>query len=436
MSILLRGGTVIPLTGPLYDPGDVLIGPDGRIADVGPSPDVPAQAETVIDCAGKAVLPGLVNAHTHLSQTFIRGLGDDKTLIEWLRGVTWPFQAAITPDELYLATLLGLVENLTCGVTALTEHHKVTNTPAHSDAVLRAIREVGLPVTLAYGWNDLGRDAPAVDQIIAEMERLRAAAAGTNAVIAVGPMAPWRCSDEAMQRTFALAEAWDVPFHIHAAETEGEVAQMIERCGMRHIEWLAWLGCLTPRTQLVHAVWLSDDEVRLVQKSGARVIHCPTSNMYLASGTAKIPAMYMQGIPIALGADGSGSNNSQDMLELLKITILLAKIDTMNPTTLVPADVVKMAVVEGAAAAGVGGGRLIVGEPARLIAVDLDTPRSAPVHSPLSALVYNAVGPDVDTVIVGSRILMRGKVVQGIDVPALIAECKAVVRSLARRIGW
>jgi 5-methylthioadenosine/S-adenosylhomocysteine deaminase len=438
VSILIHGGAVMTMTGVDYDSGYVLIGENGLIADLGagePPPNVRDAARAVVDAAGKVVLPGLVNAHTHLSQTFMRGLGDDRPLMDWLKGVVWPMQAAMTPDDVYLATLLGLVENITCGVTSLIKHHKITNSPAHNDAALRAMLRVGLPATLAYGWVDMGANAPPVEASVAEMERLRAAAQGSPIRVAVGPMAPWRCTDEAIRRTFALAEAWDVPFHLHVAEAEAEVGLMIQRNGMRHVEWLAALDVLSPRTQLVHSVWLSAEEVDLIAERGAQVIHCPTSNMYLASGTAKVPEMLRRGIPVALGTDGPGSNNSQDMLELLKITALLAKIDTMNATALLPADVLRMATVAGARATGQGGGTLEVGAPARIIVVDIDTPRGAPVHSPASALVYSATGPDVDAVIIGTQFMVRGKQVQGIDVPALLAECREAARRLVARAG-
>ncbi|MFQ3534718.1 MAG: amidohydrolase [Aggregatilineales bacterium] len=433
MPIWIRGGALLDVVNGTCAKGDVLIGDDGAIAALGTF-DSPESA-LVLEADGCAVLFGLVNAHTHLSQSFMRGLGDDKKLLDWLKNVVWRLQAAMTPEDVYLATLLGLVENVSCGVIALTEHHKIVNSPAHSDAALRAYIEFGLPTLFAYGWNDLGDGAPPIQTSLAEMERLRAAADGTPVRVCVGPMVPWRCSDEAMQRAFALAEAWDVPFHLHAAETQDEVGLMIERNGMRHIEWLASLGVLSPRTQVVHGVWLSDDEMHLLQRSGARLIHCPTSNMYLASGMARAAPLFWRGVPIALGTDGSGSNNSQDMLELLKITALLAKIETMDATALLPRHILQMACVEGAAAVGLPAPRLEVGAAARLICVDIQTPRSAPVHDPFSALIYTANGADVRHVIVGNRVFVRDRVVQGIDVPALIAECTRATSALLQRAG-
>jgi 5-methylthioadenosine/S-adenosylhomocysteine deaminase len=433
MPIWIRGGTLLDVINGTFAEGDVLIGDDGKIAALGTF--TAPEAALILEARGCAVLHGLVNAHTHLSQTFMRGLGDDKKLLDWLKNVVWRLQAAMTPEDVYLATLLGLVENVSCGVVALTEHHKIVNSPAHSDAALRAYAEFGLPTLFAYGWNDIGEGAPHVDAIIAEMERLRARADGTNVRVCVGPMVPWRCSDEAMERTFALAESWDVPFHLHAAETQDEIALMIKRNGMRHIEWLASLGVLSPRTQVVHGVWLSDDEMRLLHKSGARLIHCPTSNMYLASGMARVSPMFWRGVPVALGADGSGSNNSQDMLELLKIAALLAKIETMDATALLPRHILQMACVEGAAAVGLTAPELSIGAEARLICVEIETPRSAPVHDPFSALIYNASGADVRHVIVSTRVFVRDRAVQGVDVEALIAECTQAAKALLRRAG-
>jgi len=423
-SILLKNCAVITLAGPIHDSGFVLIEGD-RIAAVGPLSQAPAGADTVIDAPQMAALPGLVNAHTHLSQSFVRGLADEKPLAAWLREVIWPVQAAMTPEDVYLATLLGLVENLTCGVTALTEHHKITTSPAHTDAVLQAASEIGLGFTLAYGWVDLGSGAQPTDTILAELDRLHAEYHGDGLQIAVGPMAPWRCSDALMRETFARAEVWDAPFHLHTAETRAEVDLMLARNGLRHVEWLNELSVLAPRTQLVHSVWISEHEQMLIERSGARVVHCATSNMILGSGVAPIPALRARGIPISLGADGSGSNNNQDMVELLKVTALLAKVGTLDANALNPADVLRMATA----------GTLEAGARADVILIDLNTPRSQPVHNAASAVVYTASGADVDTVIVGGRVLLRNKQVIGVDVAALLERCRVAAKDLMRRAG-
>jgi 5-methylthioadenosine/S-adenosylhomocysteine deaminase len=303
-------------------PGWVVI-EDDRVARVGegaPPAELAAAVERVIDATHLAVMPGMVNGHTHLSQTFVRGLADDRPLLAWLKQIIWPIQAEITPEDMRLASLLGLVENLRCGVTSVVQHHKITATPAHVDAAAEAAEHIGLRMVLARGWVDIGDAGERPDGIVAEMTRLverwHGAAQG-RITVGFGPLAPWRCSDETMRRTVALAREWHVPTHLHVAEARTEIDMLRERTGMRHVEWLHALGALGPDVQLVHGVWLDDAELGLVAATGAVVVHCPVSNMYLASGVARVSEMLDRGIAVALGTDGPGSQNSQDMLESL-----------------------------------------------------------------------------------------------------------------------
>ena len=221
------------------------------------------------------------------------------------------------------------------------------------------------------------------------------------------------------------------------AETKTEVEINLEKRGNRHIEWLAALGALGPDLQLVHSVWLDDNEIDLIAEHGAVVVHCPVSNMYLASGVARVPEMRKKGIPVALATDGPGSNNNQDMLEVLKTTALLHKVNTLNAMALLPEDVLWMACRGGAAAFGQAKiiGSLEVGKKADVVLVDLNTPRAMPVHRAPSALVYNASGGDVDTVIVDGRILMRDKRVLCVDEEALLAEARGACERLFERAG-
>jgi 5-methylthioadenosine/S-adenosylhomocysteine deaminase len=240
-----------------------------------------------------------------------------------------------------------------------------------------------------------------------------------------------------MRRTHALARAWGVGTHIHVAETQTEVEINLTKRGSRHVEWLAGLGMLGPDVQLVHSVWLDDAEIEMVAQHGAVVVHCPVSNMYLASGVAPIPKMRARGIPVALATDGPGSNNSQDMLEVLKTTALLHKVSSLDAMVLLPEDVLWMACRGGAAAFGQPDliGSLEVGKRADVVLVDLDTPRAMPVHRAPSALVYNASAGEVDTVIVDGRVLMRHHEILCVDEKALLAEARAACARLFKRAG-
>lgn len=407
------------------------------------------RADRVIDARHMAVLPGLVNGHTHLSQTFMRGLADDRPLLRWLREVIWPLQSAMTPEDLYLAAKLGLIENLRCGAATVVQHHKLPGRE-HVAAVVQAAADVGSRLVFARGWVDMGPTGEPLDRILADLEWLRNLLPSTIH-IASGPLAPWRCSDDAMRQVTALVRSWGAATHIHVAEAQDEIDLMRQRCGKGHIEWLSDLGCLGPDTQLVHAVHVTDAELDLIAESGAAVVHCPTSNMYLASGTAPVRKMLERGIPLALGTDGSGSNNSQDLLECAKIAALLAKHATGNAQALLPADLVKMLTVDGArlwdgVAGGKGGeragetpapprGRLSPGAPADLTIVNLDNARCQPVHSAASALVYNASGADVHTVIVDGEILLDAGRVTRLDETALLEACRRAAADLMRRAG-
>lgn len=446
-NILIAGGSIVTVddNGQVFDPGYIFVEGD-RITNLGAgiAPEtLRNRADTIIDATHSAVMPGMVNAHTHLFQTMIRGLADDKPLIEWLRTAIWPVARALTEEEAYLAAMIGLVENIRGGATAIVDHQYIHTDPHNDDGVCRAAEELGVRLMLARGWADMDYHEAFMEtpeRIVSETKRLYDAwhgAAEGRIRLAFGPLIPWGCSDETMQRTYALAKAWGIGTHIHVAETKEEVDINLAKRGNRHIEWLASLEALDPSVQLVHSVWVEDNEIDLIAQSGAVVVHCPVSNMYLASGVAPIPAMRTQDIPVALATDGPGSNNNQDMLEVLKTTALLHKVANLDAMALLPEDVLWMACRGGAAAFGQPTliGSLEVGKKADIVVVDLNTVRAMPVHRATSALVYNASGGDVDTVIVDGRILMRDKRILCIDEAALLAQARAACTRLFKRAG-
>ncbi len=446
-SILIEHGAVLTVddAGTVYEPGYVLVEGDTIAAvGLGTAPDaLRASAGTTIDATRMAVMPGMVNAHTHLFQTFLRGLADDKPLLDWLAAAIWPVAQALTAQEAYVAAKLGLVENIRSGATAVIDHQYIHTDPFNDDGVCRAAEETGVRFLLARGWTDMGyhpafMETP--DHIMAEMERLYATWQGrANGRIRVefAPLIPWGCSDATMQRTYAQGKTWGVGSMIHIAETRKEVEMNLELRGLRHVEWLASLGTLGPDVQLVHSVWLDDTELDLLAEHGGVVVHCPVANMYLASGMARVPEMRRRGIPVALATDGPGSNNNQDMLEVLKTTALSGKVSTLDAMALLPEDVIWMACRGGSQAFGQPAfiGSLEVGKKADVVLVDLDTPFAMPVHRVPSALVYNVNSGSIDTVIVDGRVLMRGKEVIIVDEKAVLAEARAACGRLFERAG-
>ncbi|MGQ9666089.1 MAG: amidohydrolase family protein [Anaerolineae bacterium] len=448
-SLLIEGGTVLPCDGEcrtVHRPGYVFVRGE-RIEAVGPgmAPDgLRAGADEIIDASGHIVAPGLVNAHTHLFQTFLRGLADDKPLLEWLETTIWPAGLAMTEEDFYLAALLGCVENLKCGATSILNQDYVQTSPRNADAIAEAAFRSGARVLLARGFADREpyhpsfRETP--QQVLRETERLvRKWNTGLTSPVRVefGPLIPWGCRTETLQTIDRLAREWDVGVHIHLSETRAEVQMSIDETGMTPARWLHHLGLLNERWQLVHGVWLDDEELDMIAAAGALIVHCPISNMLLASGNAAVTEWRRRGIPTALATDGPASNNSQDMLEVLKFTACLQKSRTLDPLALPTDAVLEMAWAGGARAMRMDGqiGRLAPGALADIILVDTMRPHIAPVHVPQSALVYNANGNDVDTVIVGGKILMRDGRLTQIDERRLVEDCQRAAEAMFARAG-
>lgn len=445
--LLIEGGAVVTVDDrfTVHDPGWVHL-LDDRIEGLG-SGDAPAEVRLAvsrtIDATGSAVMPGMVNGHTHLFQTFFRGLADDKSLLDWLRECIWPGAVHLDGDAAHLAALLGLVENLRTGATSIIDHQYIHIDESIDDAVCLAASQSGVRFLLARGWADRNYEpslSESADLVLSRSESVRTnwdGHDGGRLRIELAPLIPWGCSDEAMTTTVAASRSWGAGTHIHCAETAIEVEMSVEERGMRHVPWLDSLGVLGPDTQLAHSVWLDDDELDLIAARGSVVVHCPVSNMYLASGVPRIVEMMERGIPIALASDGPGSNNRQDLFEAMKMAVLLQKVDRLDPMALQPEDALRMACRGGATAFGQPEslGMLAPGRKADVVIVDLDSVFTAPVHRVPSALVFCASPAQVSHVIVDGRVLIDEGVVTMLDEKALRSAANAAARRVFERAG-
>jgi len=445
-TILIDNGTVLTLnaTNEVLAPGYVYL-EGGRIASVGQGPPpgtVRHQAQRVLDASQMAVLPGMVNSHVHLFQSFVRGPGGDRPLLPWLREVAWPVFENMTPQDIHLAAKISLVENIRGGATAVIDNHYVHPDGA-DDAVFQAAEDIGIRYMMARGWADHDYHPPIQEtpaQILDRMERLYHTwhgQAGGRLRLEFGPLIPWGCTAATLQRTHALAQAWGVGTHIHTAETRAEVDMSLKSTGQRHVEWLAGLGLLGPQTQLVHSVWLSDHEIELISQSGAVVVHCPASNMFLASGIPKIAQLQRAGVSVALATDGQACNSGQEMVDLLGLTANLQKVGTLDALALAPESVLRMACLGGAMAFGQPErlGSLEPGKAADVVLVDLNNPRTMIVQDLPASLVNFARQRDIRTVIVAGRILMHDGQITILDEGALLQDARAAYRDLLRRAG-
>jgi 5-methylthioadenosine/S-adenosylhomocysteine deaminase len=337
-------------------------------------------------------------------------------------------------NEARLSGMLGLVENIRSGVTAVIDNQYIHNTPETDQIYCEAADAVGIRYLMARGWADRNYHPAFLETCEQILERVGTLVeywhthSGGRIRIEFGPLSKPRCTTKTFMRTWEAAKSWGIGMQMHTSETLEQTNFCIQEEGLRTVEWLDSLGCLDESVQLVHAIWLDDHEIDLIAERKAKVVHCPVSNMYLASGTAKIPAMLRKKITVALATDGPGSNNNQDLIETLKTTALLHKVSSMNPMVFQPQDLLWMACRDGAEAFGQSEliGSLEVGKKADIILIDLDSAFAQPVHRPITALVYNLHGSDVDTVIIDGKMIMRGKEILVLDEHALLQECRDV----------
>ena len=381
---------------------------DGTIAKIGPRIR-PRDGDEVIDANGMAIVPGLVNGHTHAAMTLFRGHGDDLPLMRWLQEVIWPVEARLEDEDVYWGTRLACLEMIRTGTVRFWDMYW------HPSATARAVEDAGIRATLAGPLFDLG-DAAGDDGIPQMAERGLEEIGEPRELVApaLGPHAIYTVSEGGLRWIAEASAERDIPIHIHLSETEEEVVRCVADHGVRPAEYLDRLGVLGPRTVLAHGVWLDESELALIGERGATVVTNPVANLKLAVGRVfPYRATRRHGIPIGLGTNGAGSNNSLDLLQDVKILALLQKHETHDPSTLPAADAWR--IVTGQAAPLLGGSeRIEEVQPADFLLVRGDTPELG-VGDFTAAMIYAASGSVNDTTIVNGRVLMRGGVVEGAD---------------------
>ena len=420
METLIKNGWIITMNDEdaVHRKGNVYI-KDCLIQDVFEDEDTLKRYDkphvNVIDASNKLVLPGLINSHSHLFQTFMRGLSDDKPLWRWLKEDIWPFALSMTEEDFYLAALVGCIENLKNGATSVTDQHYIYTSKNNFDMVAEAVKDSEIRGNISrcfVNQNSLPQFMEDDNEILNQLARVVKKWHEVNndkIRVSVGPLNPWGCSADILKKSKEFADAHNLLYQIHTAETNKVVESTIENYGLRNVELFNDIGILNESTQLVHSVWLNDTELDMVAKSGASVVHCPVANMYLASGVAPINKMTVKGIPVCLATDGPGSNNSQDMVSVLKYTACLQKVHTLDSTVLSPTHVIEMATRNAAVVNQRSDlGQIKQGYQADIVLIDYLKPHISPIHNPKSALVYNCNGNDVDTVIVQGKVVVEG----------------------------
>ncbi len=446
MDLLVRGGTLVPCDGAHRTlAGDVWVS-DGRIMALGPAPEVAAamrdlsRAVRIVDARGAAVMPGLVQTHVHLCQVLFRGMADDLPLLEWLRHRIWPLEAAHDPDSLRASADLGIAELLLGGTTTILDMGNVR----HHGVVFEALRDSGMRAVSGKTMMDDGDGVPealreSTEESLAESDDLAArwhGAADGRLRYAYSPRFILSCTQGLFRETARLARARGAMLHTHASEHPREREAVRGRFGRDDVDALADWGFAGPDVMLAHGVQLTPAQRRALGRAGTRVTHCPSANLKLGSGVARVARMHEAGIVVGLGADGAPCNNNLDAWVEMRHAALLAKRN--DDTTALPAPtVLSMATLDGARALGLDAdiGSLAVGKKADLIVVDLDNPHQEPGGGPIARLVYATHARDVRHVVVDGRLRVHDRQLVGVDRTALLSRARHEAARLAHRAG-
>ena len=404
---------------------------DGRIALLAPREEaLQVAARERRELPGTLLAPGLVNAHGHAAMSLFRGLADDLPLMTWLQEHIWPAEAKwVSEDFVRDGTELAIAEQLKGGVTAFSDMYffpAVASEVVHHCGVRAQITipVLNFPVPGAHDTDEALRRGLELFNDLRHHPRIR---------VAFGPHAPYTVSDDRLERVRVLAEQLDAGIHMHVHETAHEVQQALEQHGERPLARLARLGLLGPRFQAVHMTQIDDADLELLVHYNASVIHCPESNLKLASGFCPVERLWQAGVNVAVGTDGAASNNDLDLLGETRTAALLAKAVADSATALDAHRALRMATLNGARALGIADecGSLQPGKSADLVAFDLSALPQQPVYDPVSQLIYASGRDCVKHVWVAGKPLLEDGQLLRLDEQALIARARDWGRRIA-----
>ena len=429
MDILIKNGLVLTMDKRKRILKNTSVGiTDGKITDI--KEGMTGEADFVIDASDKIVMPGLINAHTHLPMTLFRGVADDLPLEKWLNEEIWPIEGQLEAKHVYAGSLLGCLEMILSGTTCFNDMY------FFMDAVARSIEESGIRGCISHAMFDFG-DTSKIPEML-KHGRGNIAKYKKGLVRAfVAPHAPYTCSEELLLKAKELADKNQTRVHIHVAETEKEVNDSKEQKGASPFEYLDKIGFLEENVLSVHSVWASKKEMGILKKRSVKVVHNPISNMKIANGVAPVPEYVKKGICVSLGTDGAASNNNLDMFEEMKVCALLHKINSMDPSTVPAYSVLEFATINGARALGMENeiGSVEVGKAADMILLNLKSANLTPLTNPISHIVYAAKGSDVDSVIVDGKILMQDRQLRTLDLEDVLKFASEEARKLFAKAG-
>ncbi|WP_227765301.1 5'-deoxyadenosine deaminase [Zhaonella formicivorans] len=440
MSILIKNATIVTMNQEReIVQGNILLEGD-RIVAIGQTRE---EADRVIDATGKVVIPGLIQSHVHLCQTLFRGQADDLELLDWLKLRIWPLEGCHDPESLYYSAMLGCGELFKGGTTAIIDMETVN----HTEVALEAIFKNGMRAVTGKCMMDYGDDVPeslmedtdrSIQESVDLLEKWHGKGNG-RIQYAFTPRFVVSCTERLLVEVRDLAQKYNVRVHTHASENRGEIELVQQDRGMRNVVYLEKIGLAGPNLVLAHCIWLDEQEMEILVQSGTKIAHCPSSNLKLASGIAKIPELISKGAHVSIGADGAPCNNNLDQFVEMRLAALIQK-PIYGPTVMPAEQVFELATIGGAKAMGLENeiGSLEVGKKADLAIVDLSGLHTNPLMGKVSIysqLVYQAKSSDVLYTIVDGQIVLDNRVLTTIDEEEVKEKCNEAIVRVARRAG-
>ena len=382
-----------------------------------------------IDACGMIVMPGFVNIHTHVPMTLLRGYADDLPLHTWLNEHIFPAEAKfITPENVAIASRFAFIEMIKSGTTCFNDMYFFENIIA-SEAQKAGIRAV-------VGESLIDFPTPSFKTLDEGIKRLHSFIEKKEKEPLVHPSvcahAPYTCSKITLQKTKEIADAYQVPFHIHVAETRKEVEDIQAQTGMTPAAYLHSIGILDKNVVAAHSVWLTPEDIALYAQTGTSVAHCPKSNLKLASGIANTEAYLKAGVNVGIGTDGTASNNNLDMVEEMRFAALLAKGSNYNPEAINARTALQMATINGAKALGLDRliGSLEIGKQADLILIHAGASNMQPIYDEYSAIVYAMNSKNIRSVMVGGEWSMYNRTLCHIDKEETMAAMQRITATI------
>jgi 5-methylthioadenosine/S-adenosylhomocysteine deaminase len=438
VDLIVTGGTVVTMDGPrtIYSDGTVVVKGDTIVA-VGPRVDLEARytAAQTIDANGSLVLPGFINGHTHVPMTLFRGIHDDVTLADWLYKYIFPAEAKnVNEDFVRWGTRLAAAEQIRGGVTTFADMYYF------EDAVAEETKAAGMRGVLGETFIDFpAPDNKTEAEALSYTEKFLKKWQGDPLIhAAAAPHSIYTCSQKTLQDAATLARKYHAPILIHTAEMKKEWDDSQKQNGMSPVQYLNKIGLLGPDVVSAHCIFVDEADRKTLAQHHVGCIHNPSSNMMIASGVSPVPELRADGVAMGLGTDGpAGSNNDLDLMEEMDLAAKLAKITKMNPLALNAKAVVEMATIDGAKALHMEKeiGSLEAGKKADIILISLDEPNAVPMYDIYAQLAYALKGSDVQTVIIGGRVVMRDRKLLTVNEAEVMAKAREYKKTIAASLG-